>query len=815
MSQQFNWYTEDETGWGDEEPVQPPVRQKLTTQPWRQFVVVAVVIASLVWTLIRQVEQRVDSATEAASNDIRSSYTLMARAVTNKDPELFNTVVDSHNAAWVAVQHRLLTEGLHFDRYPLGIEALTAVPQLVAINPSPDLDEAEVTVAGQYSNFEMGPVTLHQSFVFRRGSQSWHLSPLPSDFWGPWEMAHGRSLTLVFRQRDNAIARRLLQDLDAQVGLMCATLADIHCPEDLNLSVRLASDPVTLLKTADSALETIDRIRLDLPTPSLVGLPVDEQGYQVLLHSYARPVVVAAIAKAVGWECCERALFYQALLDYQLNELGLQPWPLTPIEYETMFINPVVNLPNLERFWSAPSGSEPGWQQVYSVMAYILNGKSSLSAATMQRYLISADDFWPWMYRLVPDFPASNAHQDWIRYAQSNLSPLDVSLPSEDVLLLCDSVLGETSSLYRYDMGEAVWHVEHEAALFMSMSAAADRDGVFLLERLKQIRRTRAMIWRGENAGQLFVQPLTGGLFRIDIGGEILLIYLHDYLEPFAALQQIEMTECEDSKCQTTIFTGFPIGSPDGKRTLIAGQDGIIWLGNSQGAPLWPMGKGTAPFWLDNNSYGFLRLEEEEKSSLAAIAVADVVNHDTQTLVRLEALATAVSADTNLGELTIDAMKVSPANPDLLFVAASVVNRENLGKSYVFVVNRQSSETELLTVTNYRFGRHSLFDSSPNHHWLTINTFDRHSGFWQLHLFDSRTGQAQTLTSAYPYTINGYDWSPDNQWLLRVQDGYLHLLNPAQGEHLIINHEYSNCRFAAWAGSTFAFGRERENLASR
>jgi dipeptidyl aminopeptidase/acylaminoacyl peptidase len=417
----------------------------------------------------------------------------------------------------------------------------------------------------------------------------------------------------------------------------------------------------------------------------------------------------------------------------------------------------------------------------------------------MQRQLVAADDYWRWMDSLLPGVSADAAQQAWIRHAQARLAPSDLALPAQDILLVCEATDGERTSLYRYDVQAAAWGTEIENHIFMSVGAVPDGNGDLVLDRLRQMRQTRALLGGAENAERLLTQPMTGDLFRIGTAGLGLLVYAHDAFEPFTSFQRLETAACADGQCETTgVLIGRPVWSPDGTRTLIAAQDGTVWLGDDRGRLLQPVGVGAAPFWLDNDSYGFLRPDGEQTQALTEIAVATVATHAPETWLRMETLAAEISAETDPSQFTINTAVASTDNPDLLFVAVSTVNYEN---AYVFVVNRLTGEAQLQAATDYSFNRYTPFGASPEARWVTMNAFDRRSAAWQLHLIDSRTGDTQTLTSAYPFSVRSYDWSPDDQWLMRIQDGYLHLLAPDAGDQMILNHPYSGCLFAAWAES--------------
>ena len=178
-------------------------------------------------------------------------------------------------------------------------------------------------------------ITLERILVLRRGRERWlHFAPQRS-FWGNWQTAHSQYITLSYPQRDEELAEQLLDDLDQDVADMCNALPEDNCTPDFLLHIRLDNDPRSLVDMADPSniLTPAAGNIVRLPTPSLVGIPVDEDGYQALRQGYAAHVLTAAITANVHYTCCENGLLYQALIDKHLSQFGLRPWPLGIHEY--------------------------------------------------------------------------------------------------------------------------------------------------------------------------------------------------------------------------------------------------------------------------------------------------------------------------------------------------------------------------------------------------------------------------------------------------------------------------------------------------
>ena len=288
------------------------------------------------------------TATANATSDILASHTLVQQAGTGQDVELFNNLLSGRDQDWVDVQSELLQMGNLFDRSAFDLTWLpspnTAVTLAdvesgaIGVDINPELNAAELTFLQDYAiavgNGVTETVQLKQTAVYRIGTQRWLYAPPDDEFWGEFETITGSMVSLAYPARDADVAQRLSFDLDAKLAEMCRTLADLNCPDGFRLSLRLDSDPQSFLDAAELSHALRSGPMLTLPTPTLVGLPVDEAGYQVLYRGYAIHLVGAAIAELTGYDCCRNVDYFQALLDYQLDELGLRPLNLDRVDYE-------------------------------------------------------------------------------------------------------------------------------------------------------------------------------------------------------------------------------------------------------------------------------------------------------------------------------------------------------------------------------------------------------------------------------------------------------------------------------------------------
>ena len=240
-------------------------------------------------------------------------------------------LLSGRDPAWTQTMTHLMLRGRLADRTPLGMSGNPQPGDPITITLSPDFESALLEIKPTYTitnpDGASAQVALVQTEYYRRNEQEWLLSPPPGEMWGTTLEYSGDRLFAAYPNRDNTVASRLLPDLNATLGLFCQS---ISCPTDGPLlTLRLSTNPETLLAIEDPEwlLESGDR--LFLPSPSLVGLPRDDEAYQALFRTYARWTVAAVANKLLDYECCHNAGNYRFLLEELFHELNLSPSPVT------------------------------------------------------------------------------------------------------------------------------------------------------------------------------------------------------------------------------------------------------------------------------------------------------------------------------------------------------------------------------------------------------------------------------------------------------------------------------------------------------
>ncbi len=357
----FSWHEDEKLGWGQPpEPVPEPLPRR---PAWRRLLLAALLVIALgtgATAVYRQLSQRAAAISSALEEEVRSSHSLLVQAAQQQDGELLATLLSGRDLDWAEAQQLLAQEGLYYDRPGFGLtwladETTTAVAVAdAAITLNPELNTAVLVTTQLYAvaigNGLTQTVALQQTAVYRPGPDRWLMTSPDAEFWGEALTIQTARLKLTYPERDAAVARRLAIDLDDKMAEACRLI--VECPPDLRLTLNLTTNPEALYtanrrpyaqsEESISApfagqytlpLLPLASASLNLPAPTLVGMPQDEAAYRALARGYAARLLSAYMAQHLGWRCCQQAEFFQAALDWQLAQVGLRPSPLRAADY--------------------------------------------------------------------------------------------------------------------------------------------------------------------------------------------------------------------------------------------------------------------------------------------------------------------------------------------------------------------------------------------------------------------------------------------------------------------------------------------------
>ncbi|MCP4424488.1 MAG: hypothetical protein GY803_08360 [Chloroflexi bacterium] len=846
----FNWQTDDDVVWDDEATAGgtavPPRR------PWLTILFILAAIVGAGTFIYRQVNERVETAAANVESDILASHQLLQQAAAQNDVELFRTLLSGRSAAWSSMQAVLMEEGQLLGRDALGLDWLPTATENadlpdIELNISPELDTAELHFVQEYA-VEVGhevteTALLRHTAVYRRGSERWLYSPPDDEFWGEYTTNQGAMLTLAYPSRDAAIAEKLAFDLDAKLNEMCRRLSALNCPDDLRVHLRLDNESGSLqMPDLETILES--GLRLELPAPTLVGLPLDEAGYQALYRGYAVKLATAVIPQLVGYECCTHAPFFHALLEYQLSQLGLRPWPVTTDDYARV-VSEGVSEYELDQIWGRYSldylSSLNGWK-VYAVVDYLTQRFPKTAVADMQR-LMPRDrlhmTIWLWHLHgeegtvsIPKDFFPSFG-REWRAYAlQQTLAaqePSPIPWPEQYIYLSClDSDAASPDSfvanIQRLNPDSMTWTDILTKTTSNFVNPLPEKDGLVLQSfGFEEDEIPTTTIWRPE--GEMLTMKhdqISVGQFAPD--GRLMAYGLEGN-----APILIDVADCPEGSCRLFPLSGIPVWSPDGSDFILLPEEALpqnqfevngryYFFDQEQPFPEWPLyrsgtapvtsrteemialGYGYAPFWLNETTYGYTRqVMLSSNSSDRELVIASTADDQPRVLLTKDELMDAVSERPSRFDLNIGIVTRHATQPNLLFILAFYYSEGAYLFSYD--VAEETLDFHFQVEMNYF---HSL-GMSPDGRFLTLagtNADVEIGAANQILLFDTANETVDRFSvgnSTFFAPANIYDWSTDGDWLAVILDDLsLLLVAPAHDYQRIVPYDLGGCTNVLW-----------------
>lgn len=818
MPANFNWKAEDDHRWDEYSDPRKPKRPggRVGIKIVLAVVAVLVVVSGGV-LLVRQLRDYVAKTETSVETDVLNSQDLVLHAVNTADPEVLVSVLSGREEDWTSAIISLLDKDLFFDRAQFGLDWDRSVPPSdVDVSISPDLRKAEVQFSLAYT-YDAGSgqtdhIELKQTAIYRTSNDRWLLAPPLEEFWGNRISAQGRFVTIEFPDRDADLGRRLAADLEAALGSACNSLADINCPELYQLRIVLSPDPMVLIDLADPASRFDKGGNLTLPTPTLMGIPGDEDGYRALQRAYATLAVSRMINDLTAWECCDQSIFYQALLDFQLAQLGVQVWPTTPGDYlEVLRVPPT--FARLAQIWDSSLpieelGEQPDGWLVYALVEFLSAGRIGASGAEMQRYLAMSGNFNEWFHRIFQmDYTTEYVEGNWNNYILQRIDAWQdterkespIPLPDQNVAMICDEGIVGSSNLYVYDPDADSWSLALTNREFVHMGAIPGGAGLLLSDQLFRPERIQTLIWRDEqeyivDEGHK-IYRLTG---RADPQGQIIGLSGYDSQAFSGGKYLLDISDCALEYCSHEQVPGSLRWSPSGEKTIFVdatlGQS--INVGDDTGKSPVLVGQGRDPFWISENTIGYIQ----------ALGAPEIVSSTIDAVVPEVIFQAADVADLITGTSGLDIVimraTIQPADPNKIIVTAG--NRAG-NQTYLVAYDWKSDEATLIYESDVSASGLTSVSFSPDGRWLLIIGAAPNATtvlpLFDVTLYDLDKGDMQKLLPVDGTISPSLGWSADSKWLLQASDGKLILTAPEEMYQHLVLHGLNACRGAAWTNS--------------
>lgn len=820
MGSNFDWQTDDDQAWDSERP------EPATETTYRRWMVAAVVILLLVaagYLGFRRFNARIEAATAVVEDNVRSSYTLVQTSALRGDSELFETLLSGRDPTWTEAVKELTARGLWRDLTPLGLEMVREIPDVTEVTLAPSLAEAEVSGRVEYvvniGNGLTETVTLEQVDIFRLGQARWLLAPPDVDFWQGTTTLNGQRVRVIGPTRDEDVFLAILQSLEGTLADLCRRDPGLDCQPDDQITVRLEREPTSLLNLHEPGARLRNDGEISLPTPTLVGRPIDAAGREALVRGYSRTAATAVVAELLGYRCCRQIGFFQALTDWRLKEVGRWAWPLKAADYAQLF-REQWTLDNLRQTFTRTTLNNLSSAEITGIYAAVeftrfLNPDANVTAS--QRLLGSSISLTSWLNAVAPITffnpdrltititPDTQARLTSFLYthAQFNLAPPPIPFPDATLVASCREASG--ARLMSYDLTMARWQFLEQTVEpnIVQVVSLPKNQGLWLIEDVQG--QHRVVVWRDGQRQLLNGLPasvIDSAYFGFGSPDGKVIVALPSNDQIFQ-LGMLNVDECLAGRCNISELDGFPVWSPDGQHTLLIGSDSQAYLGTADGAARRQLGPalGYWGFWADNNTFGWTRPVGEDGQAIEVVS-GQIDSADLQVLFDTDDILATLSDNALLRRQVVPSVISVPDEPGHLVVDVTYFGESSAADYLLLYAAADQSLTSLYAEQANLFlpafegdvfsadSRTFVFLQDSNSPLGSLYNAPR---LWVYDLIARRAHDYGPVADLY--NIN---WSPDRQWIVSAAPTYISLIAPNFGYQALILPPSGVCDFAGW-----------------
>ncbi len=291
MKPNYSWETDEEGEW---ELTTPTPATAAHHQRRIFFVLLALVVVTLV-LIFNLFERRLAAREDIVRQNVVAAHRTWEQAVARQDLELFSSLISRSDADWYQSQRRLLMSGRAIDRSQFDLTLVPARVDQFEIVLDANWRQAELRFPQQYV---MGDgdaeriITLNQTYVYQIRGSRWQAAPPPATFWGNTRTREFGPLLVTYAERDASLVEKMAGDLASEIDRICGQHPGAReCSADGSVPIAFETDPESLLALGDADTPVLQGRTFLLPTPTLVGLPIDDAGYSALYDGYMERIV--------------------------------------------------------------------------------------------------------------------------------------------------------------------------------------------------------------------------------------------------------------------------------------------------------------------------------------------------------------------------------------------------------------------------------------------------------------------------------------------------------------------------------------------
>lgn len=846
----LDWQTEEDDIVWEDEPTQSKPPSPDSRRKWWLYLLPLLILVGGGLYFYQQAQRQTETAVSAIEADILSSHELLLTAVETQDRDLFHLLLSGRDMGWVSTLQRLVQKEqlLSYD-----IFGLTYQPdsyELQNIELSPTLDSAEVTYTLSYLTDQKERIRLEQTAVFRQGETRWLYAPPEGDYWGEWQTREEEQFTLIYPERDAEWVDSFADDLIEWLPSLCDELPDMPC-ETWQKSIRFDNNPNARLAFTEPASVYSSLTQINLPTPSLIGLPTDAASTIHLTNAYKAILTRAYIAEMVQYECCDKIVLFDTIMTLQLAQLGITQWPIS-LDTHIAYWQEEGTLPTgqLGGYWTPDTVEAISDEEAFTLnlsIDFLNRINAEMSVVELLRSLvIEPFSFNRWLTTIYFGDPSPSTPQGfdmedvnglWRSFAALHVDAsveLPQPVPEQTLTLVCMPIdnSGRNTTVYQLDWSDATWRTAAELDGFGILFPLRDDKQIVVqslpfnqAEALNQIS-----LWN--ESAYTPIKTLASG-YRISFGqmggnGR----FLASYTFPFdgetvgeARTIIYDLNSCDESGCAEIEGRGSPVWSPNGEHVIFerfvdfsfVGRlpDGRIWQSETGrrydlriGTTIDPrpdqipdrfyeaeqLDFGFSPFWRNDDQFGYMRLSQE--SNQFQLLIGDVETGNTRIVLTEESFATFY--DGRVEDWRLEYATPIPNQPNLLAIVA--IDPNFTGRMFLFNVEERTLR-ELVSEVRMDFEHLVAFSEDGRYVATAVNNPDNRHGERETAVIDLQTMQTTTYsmsgTTIFPGLI--FDFSQDSQWLsINANVNLIQLIHLPTGDRYLIKHPQGQCSSLSW-----------------
>ena len=802
----FEWQTEDDYDW--DEPEQKPSSAPNRYGQIGIAVLIVALLAGLGWMLNNRLRETVETATIQTEEDVTASFKLLHQSASARDIEVFNALLSGLDPDWTVGYQLMVGNNGLLDRSALGWEVTSEEPEISEVVLSPSLRAAEITATVEYAipvgNGLHETVQIAQPAIFREGTTRWLYAPPEEGYWGDRQQQSGNFLSVSFPERDRDLVLDLQRDLELAIGNRCGAACD-----QTFIQVEFSTSPSALSDLRLAPLQ-VENYKLILPTPTLVGLPVDEAGYRALLGGYADLILTSLFTAQSAYQCCDHIAYHRAQSLWALKEGGLRAWPLTLEAYEAV-LAAHTNFIEWPLGWelNRPSAVSAETQAIaYAVVEFLqatyppsktefdtnnLNGFAqpldwiaAIALNSNAEIVAGSPDEWQKMQ--------FEAFQRFLveRIVQLEQAQTRHAAPTYQLMVACN---GETTtSLQQYDVSIGQWTQAASFAQPISeIRTLPDETSLWVQfgdpATINSETRGPSAIWHDGELIQMSELRLSySGVSNPKSGALIvntpLLAGANGSNVP-PTYYELDPTQCSEGNCPIFQQDGLPLWSEDGEHSLILSNRNLLTVQNVAGDILSDH-FAVAGFWFDNDTY----IWQPTLLNLMSSEIAEPDNREDW--LAWSDLANALPE----GTYSVPALVHfywRDEQPEQLYV--SLLNVLEGSVANVVFWDREANSAEFLDYQNTR-----VQEASPEGRYLLLREQSRSQArvyYETIHLYDTVTRTHHGSFAATESTV--FSWISDSdQWATLTDGDQVRIINLLSGEQTFVSLPESACVSADW-----------------